>query len=127
MPRQRALDRPDVAVMKHPSEEDLALYAFDPTTVACREEVEAHLDICPECETTLSFIRSVESDLRDPEVWDAADRQIAAGREALRKFAGEVASEDDAAERLLTELLVNPARTAFANLGSKKSYLTAGC
>lgn len=112
--------------MTHPTEEALSLYAFDPETSADREEIEAHVDRCPQCSSTLTFIRSVDAALRDPDAWEIAERDVPATRAAIRDLAAQVAEEDEEAKRLLEDLIANPARLAFANLGARRGYLTAG-
>jgi tetratricopeptide (TPR) repeat protein len=111
--------------MNHLTDDELALYAFDPDASANRAEIESHLADCPACQSNLTFIRSVDAGLRDPDAWEIAEDDTS-GREAIRRFAADVAAENEEAERLLEGLLANPARTAFANLASKKAYLTAG-
>ena len=49
--------------MSHPSEDELALYAFDPDATAERDQIDSHVATCPRCSATLTFIRSVMRDL----------------------------------------------------------------
>jgi tetratricopeptide (TPR) repeat protein len=114
--------------MTHMTEEELAQYAFDPDGLpeAEREQIENHVGQCPQCSSNLTFIRSVDAGFRDPDVWEIAERDVSATRAAIRNLAAQVAEENEQAERLLADLLGNPARTAFANLGTRKAYLTAG-
>jgi tetratricopeptide (TPR) repeat protein len=111
--------------MNHLSDDDLALYAFDPETAGNRGQIESHLNECPACQSNLTFIRSVDAGLRDADAWEIAERGTS-GRDAIRRFAADVAAENEEAERLLEVLLANPARLAFANLGAKRLYLTGG-
>ncbi|HEV8434476.1 MAG TPA: hypothetical protein VGR95_13760 [Thermoanaerobaculia bacterium] len=111
--------------MKHLTDDELARFAFDPEATANRGEIESHLERCPQCQSDLTFIQSLDEGLREPDVWKIVDGDVK-GREAVRRFAAEVAAENDDAERLLERFLTNPARTAFANLSSKRIYLTAG-
>jgi tetratricopeptide (TPR) repeat protein len=112
--------------MTHPTEEALALYAFDPEESPDREEIEAHVDACPQCSSSLTFIRWVDAGLRNPDTWEIAERDVPATRAAIRDLAAQVAAEDNEAERLLEDLIANPARLAFANLGARRGYQTAG-
>ncbi|HEX3581728.1 MAG TPA: tetratricopeptide repeat protein [Thermoanaerobaculia bacterium] len=88
--------------------------------------MEAHLAGCPPCSANLAFIHWVDAGLRDPEVWEIADRDASHIRAAIRDAAAQVAAEDDEAERLLHELIAIPGRLAFSNLGARRRYHTAG-
>lgn len=112
--------------MTHPTEDELALYAFDPDAVAERQEIEAHLETCPPCSSTLTFIRSVDTGFGDPDAWDIAERDTSSTRKAVHDLAARIATEDEEAEKLLKDFLENPARMALANLGARRKFLTAG-
>ena len=126
MQEERALGGPVAPPMTHLTEEALALYAFDPEEDLDRAEIESHVGACPQCSSNLTFIRWVDAGLRDPDTWEVAERDVPATRAAIRDLAAQVAAEDEEAERLLEDLVANPARLAFANLGTKRGYLTAG-
>jgi tetratricopeptide (TPR) repeat protein len=111
--------------MKHLSEEELVQYTFD-TESAQREEIEAHLAECLQCSSSLAFIESIDAGLRDPDVWEIAELDASSGRQKMREFASRVASENEQAEELLRAYLGNPARLAFADIGSRRTYVTAG-
>jgi tetratricopeptide (TPR) repeat protein len=112
--------------MTHPTEDELAEYAFDPDSIANRQEIEAHIAACPRCSATLTFIRSVDAGFGDREAWEIAERDASPTRETIRDLAARLAVEDEEAEQLLEGLLENPARTALANLGTRRKFLTAG-
>ena len=59
--------------MAHLTEEELAEYAFDPDAVSNRKELEAHVADCPQCSSSLTFIRSIDDGLADPGAWAIAD------------------------------------------------------
>jgi tetratricopeptide (TPR) repeat protein len=125
VPEERSFDREITPLMKHLTDDELALYAFDPEAAANRGEIETHLERCPQCQSELALIRSVDDSLRESDVWEIVESDVK-GREAVRRFAATVAAENEEAERLLEPFLRNPARTAFGNLGSKRVYVTAG-
>ncbi|HYU26592.1 MAG TPA: zf-HC2 domain-containing protein, partial [Thermoanaerobaculia bacterium] len=112
--------------MTHPSEDELAQYAFDPESIAERQEIEAHLETCPRCSASLTFIRSVDTGFRDPDAWEIAERDASPTRDAIRDLAARLAAEDEEAEELLERLLENPARIALANLAARRKFVTAG-
>src|SRR5260221_10636162 len=112
-------------LMMHPTEEALAEYAFDPDAIPDRRELEVHLADCPACSPTLTFIRSVDIGLADGAVWSITERDEAT-REEMRGLAGEAAAEDHEATELLAEVLENPARAAWQDLGTRPQYQTAG-
>jgi tetratricopeptide (TPR) repeat protein len=112
--------------MEHPTEEQLAEYALDPDGSAGRAGIEEHVADCPRCSSTLTFIRSVDATLTDPDTWAMADSSEAAAREELRQIAGRAAEEDEAAEELLHGMLGEPALVAWKDLGVREEYRTAG-
>jgi tetratricopeptide (TPR) repeat protein len=112
--------------MAHLTEEELAEYAFDPDAVSNRQEIEAHVADCPQCSSSLTFIRSVDDGLADPDAWAMADPDEDGKREEMRERAAETAAEDEQAAELLAGLLGNAARTIWADLGSHEQYRTAG-
>jgi tetratricopeptide (TPR) repeat protein len=111
--------------MTHPTEDELAQYAFDPDAADARE-IEMHVAACPRCSASLSFIRSVDAGIGDSDAWDIAEDAASPTREAILDLAARLAGEDDAAEHLLKKLLVNPARAALANLAVRRKFLTSG-
>jgi tetratricopeptide (TPR) repeat protein len=113
-------------VMAHLTEEELAGYAFDPDAVPNRQEIEAHVADCPQCSSSLTFIRSVDDGLADPDAWAMADPHEDGKREEMRERAAQTAAEDEEAAELLADLLGNPARTIWADLGSHERFRTAG-
>lgn len=112
--------------MTHPTEDELAQYAFDPDAVAEAREIEAHVAACPRCSATLTFIRSVDAGLADGDAWDVTEPDQSPTREAIRDLAARLAAEDEAAEQLIERLIRNPARAALANLSTRRMFLTAG-
>jgi tetratricopeptide (TPR) repeat protein len=112
--------------MRHYTEEELATYAFDPDGAPDRAPIEAHVAECPQCSATLTFIRTIDRGLGDRDAWDITGRDDASEREALRRFAGDVAAESADAETLLRDLLAHPGRVAWANLGAQRPYRTVG-
>jgi len=105
--------------VKHPSETDLILFAFDRSAVARPEEIEAHLLAgCTECERAISFSRSLDDDLDDPDVWE---RTIGSATLAsLRRREVEIAKEDEDAATLLDALLSRPAAAARIDWRQKR-------
>src|SRR5258708_40010460 len=111
--------------MMHPTEEALAEYAFDPDAIPNRREIEAHVADCPACSSVLTFIRSVDAGLADGDAWSITEHD-GSTREEMRDLAGQAAAEDHEASELLADLLENPARTAWQDLGTQPRYHTAG-
>ncbi len=111
--------------MMHPTEEALAEYAFDPDTIPNRRELEAHVADCPACSTVLTFILSVDAGLADGDAWSITEHD-GSTREEMRDLAGQAAEEDHEASELLADLLENPARAAWQDLGTQPRYHTAG-
>jgi tetratricopeptide (TPR) repeat protein len=112
--------------MNHPSDDELALYAFDPDSLAERHGIDSHVASCPRCSATLTFIRSVDAGCGDRDAWDIVDREESSTRTSILDLAAKLAAEDDEAEALLKDFITNPARTALANLASRRKFLTAG-
>jgi tetratricopeptide (TPR) repeat protein len=112
--------------MAHPTEEQLGDYAFDPEGAPDRREIETHLADCPACSVSLAFIRSVDAELTDRDAWEIAEHDDSSAREAVRELAARAAAEDEEAERVLEELLPNPARMAWTKLTKQRRYRTAG-
>jgi tetratricopeptide (TPR) repeat protein len=113
-------------MQEHPSEDDLAIFAYNPAEMPNAAEIEAHVAACPRCSATLTTIQTVDAGLADPEVWDLAGGDDAATRAALLDLAATAAEEDEAAAALLAPLVENPARLAWANLAELRKYRTAG-
>jgi tetratricopeptide (TPR) repeat protein len=57
----------------HYAEEELAEYAFSPTTFKEKAELEAHLAGCPDCGERLAFIEKIDGALRDTVSWEISD------------------------------------------------------
>jgi tetratricopeptide (TPR) repeat protein len=114
--------------MTHLTEDELAQYAFDPDAMPHRREIEGHVVACPQCSSSLTFIRSVDAGLADAGAWEIAEQGDAPAGElqAMRNLAAQVAAEDEAAAALLDELLTNPARMVWLDLASRRKYRTAG-
>src|SRR5258708_29480660 len=111
--------------MMHPTEEASAEYAFDPDAIPNRREPEAHVADCPACSTVLTFILSVDAGLADGDAWSITEHD-GSTREEMRDLAGQAAEEDHEASELLADLLENPARAAWQDLGTQPRYHTAG-
>jgi hypothetical protein len=112
--------------MNHPSEDELAIYAFDPDSVSERHDLETHVAARPRCSATLTFIRSVDAGCADRDAWDIAESAKPSSRASIRDLAARYAAEDDEAEELLKDFITSPARTAMANLANRRKYVTAG-
>ncbi len=112
--------------MNHPTDDELAEYAFDPESAANAEEIESHVAACPRCSSSLTFIRSVDLGFKDADAWDIADGELTPTREAVRDLAARLAAEDEEAKELLRDFIANPARIALANFSSRRKFLTAG-
>lgn len=111
--------------MEHPTEERLAEYAFDPEAVTGAAELK-HVADCPGCSSVFTFIRSVDTALADPEMWAVVEGNDDSRRQELLDIASRAAAEDEAATLLLGDLLTEPARVAWKDLGLREEYRTAG-
>jgi len=112
--------------MNHPSEDELALYAFDPNAAADRHDIDSHIATCPRCSAVLTFIRSVDVGCADRDAWEIAEREKPSTRSSILDLAARLAGEDDEAEELLKDFIQNPARVVLANLATRRKFLTAG-
>ena len=112
--------------MNHPSEDELALYAFDPDATAEWHDIDSHVAICPRCSATLTFIRSVDAGCADADAWEIAEREKPSTRPSILDLAARLAAEDCEAEELLKDFIHNPARIVLANLATRRKFLTAG-
>ena len=126
MPKERTSSGAIAPVMSHPSEDELALYAFDPDATAERDQIDSHVATCPRCSATLTFIRSVDAGFADRDAWEIAERERPSTRASILDLAARLAAEDDEADELLNDFIEHPARIALANLASRRKFLTAG-
>ncbi len=114
---------------QHPEPEILAEYASDPTNVANRDEIEAHLEACSACGEIVAGARAFERELWNPETWRAVDalaglpttppHKLAAAEEELRV-------EDAAAAFLLDPVLHDPEVFAGSGIADDPRYDTVG-
>jgi tetratricopeptide (TPR) repeat protein len=116
--------------MRHLPETVLGLYALDPSMVANRARVEAHLAACNGCRSSLGAIRTFDAALADVDTWPAisAGAGTSAAIEQLRAFAARAAQEDRDALRLLADYDKPDAapRFVWADIPSKPEYRTGG-
>lgn len=109
----------------HPTEDDLARFAFDGGGPA----IASHVATCAECARTVEWIKTLDDGFRDDEVWELSERVASAPArlpESLRELARQVEIEDADAERLLASMLKTPAAVAWRDLTTERSYRTAG-
>jgi tetratricopeptide (TPR) repeat protein len=113
---------------EHLTDDELAMYAFDPAADPNRVLTESHLDVCTECVARLVAHEQFERDLADPDTWDVADgiTDPSTSLQALRAIAAQDAAEDQEATRLLGPMLLAPAALVWANLATKRRYQTGG-
>src|ERR1043165_9443517 len=64
MSKERESDRALPPHMTHPTEDELAQYAFAPDAAGARE-IEMHVAACPRCRAKLAFIRTVDAGMGD--------------------------------------------------------------
>lgn len=114
--------------MNHPSEDDLARYAFDPQSVESAVHIAAHLEACTDCSALLRLIETVDAGLADEEAWELSEatRNLGSLDQTLHDLVSRVADEDEEAERLLKPLLNNPVALARMNLADKQKFRTGG-
>jgi tetratricopeptide (TPR) repeat protein len=112
--------------MAHIPDEELAVYAYHPESLAParRSEIEREIGACTYCRTTLDFLSAQEADLTDPGVWEPLTGS--ATLDSLRTHGAALAAEDEEAEALLAQYLAAPARTAWKTLAAKRRYRTGG-
>ncbi len=112
--------------MDHISEEDLAVFAFDPDKAPepGRSIILRHTAECASCRSTLDFFAVAEEDLSDVDVWEPV--MGSATHEALMSYAARIADEDREAEELLQPLFASPMQAAWLNLNKKRRFLSGG-
>jgi tetratricopeptide (TPR) repeat protein len=112
----------------HPTEDELARYAFDPASVENAVGLAAHLGDCPDCAALLRLIETVDAGLADRETWELSEatRSLGSLDQTLHDLVSRIADEDEEAERLLEPLLANPVALARMNLAEKPKYRTGG-
>jgi len=116
--------------LEHITEDDLIVYAFDAHALPeeRRNAVDRHLAQCASCRTRFEFFYaeagSMETDLRDIDVWEGVLGSATAA--ALFDHAARVEAEDREAETLLMPLLSSPLATAWNDVGSAKRFRTGG-
>jgi len=115
-------------LVSHPSEDDLARYAFDPDSVENPSGVAMHLAMCSDCSALLRLIETVDAGLADEEAWELSEatRSLGSLDQTLHDLVSRIADEDEEAERLLKPLLSNPVALARMNLADKPKYRTGG-
>lgn len=115
-------------MVDHPSEDELARYAFDPTNVEDRERIARHVANCADCADLLQLIETVDAGLADKEAWQLSEvsRTLGTLDQTLHDLVSRVAEEDEDAERLLKPLLRDPAALARLNVAEKPKYRTGG-
>lgn len=114
--------------MTHYDDDELIMWVRDPSRVAHRAALEAHLDECAGCRLSAAEVRTVEEDLRDPAVWRIADEiRVRPPRlgEALALEAA-LQKEDATARRLLEPVLRSPMHFAEAKIAERPPFRTAG-
>jgi tetratricopeptide (TPR) repeat protein len=116
--------------MRHLTETVLGLYALDPSVVANRTSVEAHLTACADCRSALGTIRMFDAALADVDTWPAisSDASASAAIEQLRAFVARAAEEDRDALRLLADYDKpdDAPRFVWADIPSRTEYQTGG-
>jgi tetratricopeptide (TPR) repeat protein len=114
--------------MNHPTEDDLARYAFDPQSIENAADIGVHLAACSDCTALLRLIETVDAGLADEEAWELseASRSLGSLDQTLHDLVTRVANEDEEAERLLAPLLSNPVALARMNLAEKPKFRTGG-
>jgi tetratricopeptide (TPR) repeat protein len=112
--------------MDHISEEDLAVFAFDPDKAPepRRSIILRHTAECASCRSTLDFFSVAEEDLSDVDVWEPV--MGSATHDALMSYAARIADEDREAEELLQPLFASPMQAAWLNLNKKRRFLSGG-
>lgn len=114
--------------MNHPSEDELARYAFDARSVENAGDLATHLAVCTDCASLLRLIETVDAGLADQEAWELSDstRNLGTLDQTLHDLVSRVADEDEEADRLLKPLLPNPVALTRMNLAEKPKFRTGG-
>lgn len=114
--------------MQHPSEDDLAMLAFDAKALPDAAEMERHVAECPQCADVMQSYRALDGEFRDGEGWDLLERAttISAHRESIRQLASQIASEDEEARLLLGESLRTPTSIAWLDIANRPRFRTGG-
>lgn len=112
--------------MPHITDNELALYAFDPQFLppSRREDIEREVASCVACGTTLEFMTVAELELADPDLWEPLSGSPTL--DALRGLAARIAAEDEEAEALLAHIIAAPAVAPWSDLATKRCYQTGG-
>lgn len=115
---------------RHCTEEELADYAFAPTTFEEKANVEAHLAGCSDCRERLAFIEKIDGALRDPIPWEISDdirSEIgSAPSETLQARARAIDEERAEARTRLAPLLASPRQFRGAYVDRDPIFDTAG-
>lgn len=112
--------------MDHISEDELAVFAFDPAAVSADRgvEIQHHTATCTVCRMTFDFFAVTDDDLADGDVWEPVVGS--ATLDSLREYGTRIANEDREAKELLKSLLHAPAKVAWTNLATQRDFLTGG-
>src|SRR5258706_461959 len=84
---QRPTTNQERRTTMHYTEDDLSAYVTDPTSIPERDQMESHLADCPQCHASVVSLEALETDLRNPAVWQQADgfkARTARVQEAMR-------------------------------------------
>jgi tetratricopeptide (TPR) repeat protein len=115
---------------RHYAEEELADYAFAPTTFKEKAEVEAHLAGCLDCRERLSFIEKIDGALRDTVAWEISDdirSEIAPTPSGTLQARARAIDDERAQARTdLEPLLVSPKKFRSADVDQDARFRTAG-
>jgi tetratricopeptide (TPR) repeat protein len=116
--------------VRHYTDEELADYAFAPTTFVELAEVEAHLAECADCRGRLAFVNKIDGALRESIAWEIGDdirTEIAPPpSKTLQAHAWQVDEERMQAHGELGPLLASPLRFRNERVERDPKYQTAG-
>lgn len=112
--------------MEHPTEEELAMLAFDSATTA--SWIAAHVAACVACRTEVDAYRAVESGFSNPESWSLAEDLDSPpeDHESIRSLAAQIAEEDALARSLLEHRVRRPAALAWLDWNHDARLVTGG-
>jgi tetratricopeptide (TPR) repeat protein len=112
--------------MTHYDHDTLSRFAFDPGLLEDREAVAAHLAACDPCTAYVEFVKAMDAELRDPDMWEQVDQLLTPSGRRAEVFALRDAIEAENADtrRRLGPLLKTPIRFRGANISTNPKFRT---